>query len=433
LQDLFSDKKHSILAKDVKYIWHPLTQHKTHKDVIPIVKAKGCHLFDINGNSYIDAISSWYTSVYGHCHSDLIKAIKTQSEKLDQIIFSGFTHPKAVALAEKLVSILPGKIQKVFYNDNGSTATEIGIKMALQYHHNLGNDRDTLLAFEEGFHGDTFGAMSVSGLSVYNGAFEKHFIKVLRLPKPDGTNNVIVMDKMNTFIKQNKIAGFIYEPLIQGAAGMKTYCKAGLESILEVCHSHDIISIADEVMTGFGKTGTNFASEQIAIEPNVICLSKALTAGMLPMGVTGCQQFIYDAFYDNDISKGLFHAHTYTANPLACAVALKATELLESADIQSQISFISGSHEKFKSKIEQHPKVENTRHLGIILAIDIKLNISRYGNVRDKIYNYFMRKGIYVRPLGKTIYLVPPYVISRNELHQVYNTIEGFLDEFNYL
>lgn len=424
--------KNSLLAKDQAYIWHPLTQHKTHKTIIPVVKAKGCVLFDRDGHSYIDAISSWYTCVYGHCHPDLVEAIKTQSEELDQIIFSGFTHPKAVELAEKLIAILPSRLQKVFYNDNGSTATEVGIKMALQYHHNLGQDRDTILAFEEGFHGDTFGAMSVSGLSVYNGAFEKHFIKVLRLPKPDGQNNASIIAKLSAYIKQYKIAGFIYEPLIQGAAGMKTYCKTGLEAILKICNSHEIITIADEVMTGFGKTGTNFASEQLSIQPDVICLSKALTAGMLPMGVTACQSFIYDAFYDDDVSKGLFHAHTYTANPLACAVAFKAIELLESDGIQSQVQFISTAHEQFKAKIESHPKVESVRHIGIILAIDLNLNISRYGNVRDRIYNYFMEKGVYLRPLGKTVYLVPPYVISEDELLRIYRTIEGFLEEFDH-
>ncbi len=431
MQELKDTQDKSLLiAKDDKYIWHPLTQHKIQKQIVPIVRAKACKLFDDKGNTYIDAISSWYTCVYGHCNPLLVEALQHQSEQLDQIIFSGFTHHPAAQLAEALIRILPSKMSKVYYNDNGSTATEIGIKMALQYHHNNGEERDTMLAFEEGFHGDTFGAMSVSGLSVYNGAFENHFIKVLRLPKPNGQNNEQVLQKLDELIQKHRIAGFIYEPLIQGAAGMKTYCKQGLEAILNLCNAHRIITIADEVMTGFGKTGHHFASEQLAIQPDVMCLSKALTAGMLPMGVTACQQFIYDAFYADDISKGLFHAHTYTANPLACAVALKAIELLESEDIQTQIGFISNSHTAFKNKIETHSKVENIRHIGVILALDLKLNISRYGNVRDEIYNYFMSKGVYLRPLGKTVYIVPPYVISKEELSKVYKTIEDFIDEF---
>lgn len=394
----------------------------------PIVKAKGVLLYDEAGKTYIDAISSWYTSVYGHCNEKLVKAIQKQASELDQIIFSGFTHKPAVELAEKLISILPDQISKVFYNDNGSTATEIGIKMALQYHHNLGNTKDTLIAFEDGFHGDTFGAMSVSGLSVYNGAFENHFLKVVRLKKPDGQNNDEVLNQLKLISAQHKIAGFIYEPLIQGAAGMKTYDKQGLEDILKICKKNQIITIADEVMTGFGKTGTCFASEQLETQPDVICLSKALTAGMLPMGVTACQEFIYDAFYDDDVAKGLFHAHTYSGNPLACAVALEAINLYESSDIQQRLLFLSEAHHQFKLQLENHPKIKSIRHLGVILAMDLDLNIERYSNIRDKLYEFFMKRGVYLRPLGETIYIVPPYIISRDELSKVYQSFEDVLD-----
>lgn len=418
----------SFLAqRDKTVIWHPLTQHKNHQNMLPIVKAKGCMLFDDNGKSYIDAISSWYTAVYGHCHKNLVKAIQQQSKQLDQIIFSGFTHPPAVELAEKLLTVLPDKISKVFYNDNGSTATEIGIKMALQYHHNLEHDRDTLIAFEEGFHGDTFGAMSVSGLSVYNGAFKKHFIKVVRLPKPNGQNNKAVLTQLKALCNQNKVAGFIYEPLIQGAAGMKTYDKTGLNEILKICKAQDIICIADEVMTGFGKTGTCFASEQIETQPDVICLSKALTAGMLPMGITACQDFVYQAFYDDDVGKGLFHAHTYSGNPLACAVAIEALKLYQSSEIQQQIQHIIEAHQSFKTKVENHPNLKSVRHIGVVLALDLDLDIDRYSDIRDKLYQFFMNKGIYLRPLGNTVYIVPPYVISREELSQVYRALEDVL------
>lgn len=421
--------QHSSLSeRDKKVIWHPLTQHKTHQNTHPIVRAKGALLYDEKGKVFIDAISSWYTAMYGHCHEKLVKAVQKQSEKLDQIIFSGFTHQPAVELAEKLISILPKKISKVFYNDNGSTATEIGIKMALQYHHNLGNDKDTLIAFEEGFHGDTFGAMSVSGLSIYNGAFENHFLKVVRLKKPNGQNNVDVLNQLREIIGHYKVAGFIYEPLIQGAAGMKTYDKNGLNEILKICQHHQIICIADEVMTGFGKTGTCFASEQIEQQPDVICLSKALTAGMLPMGVTACQEFIYEAFYDEDVSKGLFHAHTYSGNPLACAVALEAINLYESSEIQQQIQHIIEAHQGFKAKIEHHPHLKSVRQIGVILALDLDLNIERYSNVRDRLYQFFMSRGIYLRPLGNTVYIVPPYVISRKALSEVYKALEEVLE-----
>lgn len=425
---LSQNTKEKLSERDWTVIWHPLTQHKKQQEILPIVKAKGCWLYDENGKSYIDAISSWYTSVYGHCHENLVKAIQNQAQQLDQIIFSGFTHQPAVELAEKLLSILPDKMSKVFYNDNGSTATEIGIKMALQFHHNQGHDRDTLIAFEEGFHGDTFGAMSVSGLSVYNGAFEKHFIKVVRLPKTNGNNNEQVLDTLEKFIQNHNIAGFIYEPLVQGAAGMKTYDKNGLNDILKRCKAENIICIADEVMTGFGKTGTCFASEQIQTQPDVICISKALTAGMVPMGVTACQDFIYEAFYDDDVAKGLFHAHTYSGNPLACAVALEGIKLYESPFIQQQLQHITEAHAHFKIKFENHPKIQDIRHIGVILALDLDLDIERYSDLRDKLYQFFMERGIYLRPLGNTVYIVPPYVISRDQLSEVYKSLEAVLE-----
>lgn len=424
------NSKSTLSKRDSDAIWHPLTQHKTHKYALPIVKAKGVMLYDENGSAYIDAICSWYTAMYGHCHSRLVEAVSAQAKKLDQVIFSGFTHKPAVNLAEKLISILPEGFSKVFYNDNGSTATEIGIKMALQYHHNKGQKRDTILAFEEGFHGDTFGAMSVSGLSVYNGAFKDHFIKVVRIAKPDGSNNSFVLDQLKQLTKKYNIAGFIYEPLIQGAAGMKTYNKLGLNDILNFCKNEEIICIADEVMTGFGKTGSCFASLQLETTPDVICLSKALTAGMLPMGATICQDFIYNAFYDNDISKGLFHAHTYSGNPLACAVALEAINLYESAEIQQNIQHIIEAHHNFKTEIENHPTVKDVRHLGVILAIDLDINIERYGNIRDNIYNFCMERGIYLRPLGQTVYTVTPFVISRQELSKIYSVFRALLENF---
>lgn len=421
----------SISERDANLIWHPLTQHKTAAPLKAVVKAKGVWLEDEDGNFFIDAIASWYTSMYGHCHPKIKKAVSKQMDKLDQIVFSGFTHPPAVELAEKLISILPKNQTKLFFNDNGSTATEVGIKMALQYHHNKGNKRNVMMALEEGFHGDTFGAMSVSGLSVYNGAFEQHFIKVIRLPKPVGYNNNEVMKLLHQWIEKYEIAGFIYEPIIQGAAAMKTYSKAGLEDILKCCKLNDIVCIADEVMTGFGKTGKNFASEYLQTPPDVICLSKALSAGMVPMGITSCTQQIYDAFYDDDIAKGLFHGHTYTGNPLACAAAIASIELLTSNEIQQQIKDIISWHQAFITQITQHPKIEDVRQIGVILAFDLSVKIERYGDLRNQLYQFFMDKGVFLRPLGNTIYILPPYVIKKDEMQQIYNAILACLDEIN--
>lgn len=420
----------TLVERDKQVIWHPLTQHKTSEEVLPIIKAKGVFLYDEHGNKYIDAISSWYTSMYGHCHPSIIKKVHQQMKQLDQIVFSGFTHQPAIELAEKVLQLLGNNQAKVFYNDNGSTATEIGIKMALQFHHNLGKPKKYMLALEEGFHGDTFGAMSVSGLSVYNGAFKNHLIEVLRLPKPNGENNQEVITLLSKWISEYPIAGFIYEPMIQGAAAMKTYSKSGLEAILEKCKSAGIICIADEVMTGFGKTGKNFASDYLETKPDVVCLSKALSAGMVPMGITTCTQEIYDAFYADEIAKGLFHGHTYTGNPLACAAALAAIELFQSKEIQHNIELITKAHQTFSNELKQHPKVKNVRQLGLILAFDLAVEMERYGDMRNTLFSFFMQRGVFLRPLGNTIYLLPPFITNQVQLEVLYQRIRECLVQF---
>lgn len=419
-----------LRERDQKHLWHPLTQHKTAAAALPIVRAEGAHLFDDSGTKYIDGISSWYTAVYGHCNPYITSRVAEQMTRLDQVVFSGFTHEPAIKLSEALIAILPKGQQKLFFNDNGSTATEIGIKMALQYHHNLGNDRKVMLAFEDGFHGDTFGAMSVSGLSVYNGAFEDHFIRVERIPVPNGENTAEILEKIQVLHAENGIAGFIYEPLIQGAAAMKFHDAEGLNEILKFCRKEHIILVADEVMTGFGKTGKFFASDYLSEKPDIVCLSKALTAGLLPMGITSCSQKVFEAFYSEDIAKGLFHGHTYTANPLACTAALAAIELLHSAEMQNNIAQIRKSNEAFAEKLKRQPKAKNVRNMGVILAFELDVEMERYGNLRNKLFRFFMDRGVALRPLGNTIYIVPSYVISQEDLQYTYSVIEQVFSEF---
>ena len=418
----------NLTERDKKHLWHPLTQHKLHSDMLGIVKAKGVILYDEDGGEYIDGIASWYTSMYGHCNDFILEKVQRQMVVLDQVVFSGFTHEPAIRLSEELIKILPPNQQKIFFSDNGSTATEVGIKMALQYHFNQGNKRKVLLAFEEGFHGDTFGAMSVSGLSVYNGPFEDYFIKVERILTPTKENVSDILLQLTERLRQNDIAGFIYEPLVQGAAAMKMHDAEGLNMILDLLKKHEVLLIADEVMTGFGKTGKNFASDHIPVNPDIICLSKALTAGLLPMGATSCTQQVYDAFYSSDISKGLFHGHTYTANPLACMAALAGIELLQSEQIQKDIRRVIKSHQEFGLKIKEHPKVAAIRQCGIIFALDLNIKMERYGSLRDRLFNFFMEHGVFLRPLGNTIYILAPYIVTDSQLKQVYNAIELALD-----
>lgn len=420
----------NLTQRDKKHIWHPLTQHKLHPDSLPIVKAKGALLWDENGKEYIDAIASWYTAMYGHCNDFIMERVHQQMQQLDQVVFSGFTHEPAIELAEALMEILPQNQQKVYFNDNGSTSTEIGIKMALQYHHNLGKPRSMMLAFENGFHGDTLGAMSVSSLSVYNGPFQDFFIDVKRIPVPNGQNTAELLNAIKEFHAATPLAGFIYEPLVQGAAAMQMHDAEGLNALVKLCNELDIITIADEVMTGFGKTGTYFASDYLTAKPQVMCLSKALTAGLVPMGITSCTQKIYDAFYADDIGKGLFHAHTYSANPIACAAAIAGLTLLKSDEIQQQIKNITAWHQEFDAEIKTHPNVKTTRQCGTIYALELHVEMDVYGDLRDKIYNFCMGEGVYFRPLGATIYILTPFVITQEQMQQIYAVIKKVLDKF---
>lgn len=398
--------------------------------MLGIVKAKGAVLYDEQGKEYIDGISSWYTCMYGHCNDAIIKKVYRQMRQLDQVVFSGFTHEPAIALSEALIGLLPSNQEKLFFSDNGSTSTEIGIKMALQYHYNKGKKRAVLLAFEDGFHGDTFGAMSVSSLSVYNGPFEDYFLEVHRIPVPTDDNIGNLLQELDNTLNLDAIAGFIYEPLVQGAAAMKMHKAAHLEKILKVIKSHNVLAIADEVMTGFGKTGKHFASDYMEVKPDIICMSKALTAGMLPMAVTSCTQEVYDAFYSDDIAKGLFHGHTYTANPLACAAALAGIELLTSDGIQKKIGQIIQWHQEFDAEIKGHPRIAATRQTGIIYALDLNITMERYGNVRDKLFKHFMDSGVFLRPLGNTIYILAPYIVTKQQMQKIYHSIKEVLNSF---
>ncbi|WP_025742776.1 adenosylmethionine--8-amino-7-oxononanoate transaminase [Aquimarina pacifica] len=419
----------SLKERDKKHLWHPLTQHKIHPEALPIVKAKGALLFDEDGNEFIDGIASWYTSMYGHCNDYILNKAQSQMHQLDQIVFSGFTHEPAIALSEELIRILPKNQEKVFFSDNGSTANEVGIKMALQYHFNKGEKRNIIIAFEDGFHGDTFGAMSASGLSVYNGPFEDFFIDVKRIPTPNSQNINQVIKQLEEYIGSNEVAAFIYEPLVQGANAMHMYEARYLDQILATCKEHAVITIADEVMTGFGKTGMNFASDFVETKPDIISMSKALTAGFVPMAVTSCTQDIYNAFLDDSVGKAFFHAHTYSANPIACAVALAGIELLSSENIQQNIKNIIASNKGFDEKIKKHSKVQTTRQMGVIYAIELKIDMDRYGKKRYEIFDHFMKNGVYLRPLGNTIYILPPYIISPEQLELIYSSIISLLDD----
>lgn len=418
----------TLQERDKKHLWHPLTQHKLHPDHLAITKAKGALLFDDNQNEYIDGIASWYTCMYGHCNEYITSKVYAQMQQLDHVVFAGFTHEPAIKLSEELIKILPNNQEKLFFSDNGSTSVDIAIKMTLQYHFNQGEKRGKIIALEGGFHGDTFGAMSVSGLSVYNGPFEDFFIDVSRIEVPTKENFKEVKKQFIKLLSENTVAAFIYEPLVQGAAAMKMFDGALLDELLAIAKEHNVLTIADEVMTGFGKTGKNFASEYLINQPDIICLSKSLTAGLVPMAITSCTQEVYDAFLSDDIGKGFFHGHTYSANPTSCIAALAGIELLQSEEIQQSIVRITKSHQEFDTRIKSHAKVRETRQLGVIYALDLNVEMDRYGDLRYKLFGFFMENGVCLRPLGNTIYILAPYVITDEQLEKVYVIIEKALE-----
>jgi adenosylmethionine-8-amino-7-oxononanoate aminotransferase len=420
----------NLSERDRQHLWHPYTQHKTAAPIIGIARGKDALLWDENGKEYIDAIASWWVNPFGHSNTFVADAIYKQLTTLEHVLFGGFTHEPAVKVAEKLLPILPSNQKKLFFSDNGSTAVEVAIKVALQYFFNKGEKRTTLISFEDAFHGDTFAAMAASGISLYTQAFEGMFVDVIRIPAPTPGNEEASYIALQNAIQSKPCAAFIFEPLVQGAAGMVMYSAASLDKLIEICQQNNVLTIADEVMTGFGKTGKNFACDYLTKQPDMMCLSKALTAGTIPMALTTFTQELFDAFYDNDINKALFHGHTFTANPTGCAAALASMELLEQPEMQDNIIRINKQHLAFQERVQNHPKVKTTRVMGVIFALEIKSENteSYYGTMRNKLYNFFISKGVILRPVGNIVYILPPYIITDSQLQKVYSIIEEAIE-----
>jgi adenosylmethionine-8-amino-7-oxononanoate aminotransferase len=420
----------NLSERDKLYNWHPYTQHKTAKHFPAIVKGEGALLWDENNKEYIDAIASWWVNPFGHSNKTIADAIYKQLTTLEHVLFGGFTHEPAVLLAEKLIEILPSNQKKLFYSDNGSTAVEVAIKVAMQYFYNQNIKKTKIIAFEDAFHGDTFAAMAASGISFFTEAFQGSLLEVVRIPVPTIGNEEKTIQTLEKLVKTNEYAAFIFEPLVQGAAGMVMYQPEVLDKLIAICKQNNVFTIADEVMTGFGKTGKTFASDYLIEKPDMMCLSKALTGGTIPMAITTFTQEIFDGFYDDDTNKALFHGHTFTANPTGCAAALASIQLLQTEEMQSNIERIHQSHLMFENTIKNHPKVKTTRVLGVIFALEVvtENQESYYGSLRNKLYDFFIENGIILRPVGNIVYILPPYVISQNQLEKVYQTIEKALE-----
>ncbi|MCX2483414.1 adenosylmethionine--8-amino-7-oxononanoate transaminase [Pedobacter sp. MR2016-24] len=421
----------SLAERDAQIIWHPYTQMQTAVMPTGITSAKGACLYDEEGNEIIDAISSWWVITHGHCHPYITSRVNAQMQKLDQVIFAGFTHEPAVVLAEKLLRILPGNQQKVFYSDNGSTAVEVALKMCLQFWFNSGAPRKKILAFENGYHGDTFGAMSVSSRSAWTAPFDQLLFETMFIPLPTAGNIHLLKAKIQEY--EDELACFIYEPLIQGSAGMIMYEASALDQLLEFCKGNQILLIQDEVFTGFGRTGKHFAADHLIQQADIMCFSKGLTGGLMPLGVTTCTDDIYNAFLSQDKLKTLFHGHSFTANPLACTAAAASIDLLLQQNTQDNIARICQQHRLFREKLAGRQGVKDIRQTGTILAIEFYTAESSgyFSNLRDALYSYFLERQILLRPLGNIIYILPPYCIDNQQLQYVYDAIESALAEFS--
>ena len=420
----------TLSEKDQQYLWHAYTQHKTSDTPIAITKGKDALLWDENGNTYIDAIASWWVNPYGHSNERLARRAYEQLTSLEHVLFGGFTHQPACDLAEALLKILPKNQSKVFFSDNGSTAVEVAVKIALQYYYNRGEKRTTFIAFEEAFHGDTFAAMAVSGISLYTTAFQDQLLRVVRIPIPEKGQEEACKQRLLEVLTQEKCAGFIFEPLVLGAAGMRMYAPEILDELIQICRDHKVLTIADEVMTGFGKTGKTFACDYLKQMPDMICLSKALTGGTIPLSVTTTTKAIYDAFYSDDISKALFHGHTFMANPTGCAIALESLKILAEEEMQANLKRIQNRHVAFAAKMDKYPKVARTRTLGVIMALDLKVPDTGeyYGAIRNELYRFYIAHGVILRPVYHTIYILPPYIITDKQLDRVYEVVEESIE-----
>lgn len=423
-----------LKEKDEKYIWHPYTHIKSTAPAIPIVKGEKAILFDEHGNKYLDGISSWWVNIHGHGNKYIAKKIYEQAKKLEQVIFTAFTHRPAVELAEKLLSVLPGDFTKIFYTDDGSTAIEVAIKMSIQYWRNKGNNqRNKIIAFRNSYHGDTFGAMSVSERDVYTLAFRDKLFDVIFIETPDGKN----IETIHSTIENNKdeILCFIYEPLLQGAGGMKTYKPEHLDPLLHYLKQQDILCIADEVLTGFYRTGKFFAGDYMSNKADIICLSKALTGGTMALGVTACTQKIYDEFVSDDKTKTLFHGHSFTANPLACTAGVASFDLMGEKGFLKSVENIISHHQKFAKKLylfEKKNYIKNIRQTGTIVAFEIctKENDDYLNDVSNEFTAFCLKQGVYLRSMGNTIYVMPPYCTTSKQLKKIYSVIIHFIENY---
>lgn len=421
-----SNQNTKMMQRDLEVIWHPCTQMKDHETLplVPIKSGKGVYLYDFDGNAYIDAVSSWWVNIFGHANESINNKVKAQIDTLEHVLLAGFTHEPAIELAHKLVNITPKDLAKVFYVDNGSSAVEAALKMSYHYHLNRGKRKALFLSLTNSYHGETIGALSVGDVQLYKETYEPLLIANMQVPVPkdqsiNAANEALAALEETLKERSDEIAAFIIEPLIQGAGGMHMYHPSYLVGARDLTQKYDVHLIADEIMTGFGRTGKMFACDHAEISPDFMTLSKGLTGGYLPLSVVMTTNDVYQAFYcDYNEHKAFLHSHSYTGNPLACAAALATMEIFEQNDIlgenEKKSSYIKEKLEKFSSL----SNVKEIRQQGMVTAIELE-GYESTERIGLKVYEYALAQGVLLRPLGHVIYFMPPYVISYEEIDKM--------------
>ena len=417
---------------DKKYVWHPFTQVKTEQNPLVITHAIDATLISEDGSRFLDCNSSWWVNVHGHGNEHIAEALQDQFSQIDHVIFAGVTHPKAIELAKRVCEKLNNNLTKVFFSDNGSTAVEVALKMTMQFWHNQNIKRSRILALEGAYHGDTFGAMSVGERDCFNVPFEPYFFEVDYLPFPLQEQENEILNQAENLLKTKEFGCLILEPLVQGSSGMRIYSKDFLEKLTTIAKKYKTLVIYDEVMTAWGRTGKLFAFEHSLVQPDLLCLSKGLTGGVLPLGLTVTTQPVFDAFLSDDRAKAFLHGHSFTGNPLACAAACASLDLFEAAKTWDQIEAISNRNNSFLSTLKKHAQVRDVRSIGTILAIELNDSENGYfSKLKEIAYNYFLENGLLLRPLGNVIFINPPYCLTEQEHQKIFDVITEFLNQLN--
>jgi adenosylmethionine-8-amino-7-oxononanoate aminotransferase len=405
-------------------VWHPFTQHALQLEMVKVVRGEGAYLYTADGRRIIDAIASWWVVTHGHCHPHIVRAIQRQAEKLNQIIFAGHTHEPAEEVAGAILKLAPPGLDYVFFSDSGSTSVEVALKMALGYWHNIGKPRSGIVVMAHSYHGDTIGAMSVGARGVFNAPYGPLLFDVITVPFPQSGREQATLDALEAAVRNEKPAAFIVEPLILGAGGMLMYPPWVLKEMKRICEAANVLFIADEVMTGWGRTGTLFACEQADITPDIACYSKGLTGGSLPLAVTLCRAGIFDAHFSEDRTRTFFHSSSYTANPIACAAAKANLDLWQDPAVRGRVAAVAQMQERAIAPLRADERFKNVRRTGTITAFELEARDAGYlAGIGPKLLAFFASRNLLLRPLGNTIYVMPPYCITQGDLEEIYAAI----------